>query len=124
MIHKEDVFLIGKLTKAHGLRGEINFQFTNDIWERADSDYLICEVDGILVPFFIEEYRFRSDSTALIKFEDLDNSDAVQMLVNSTGGTGYIHESVNKDNDRIFSRAWFAWANSLFAYLILEKFSE
>ena len=83
MIHKEDVFLIGKLTKAHGLRGEINFQFTNDIWERADSDYLICEVDGILVPFFIEEYRFRSDSTALIKFEDLDNSDAVQMLVNS-----------------------------------------
>lgn len=51
MIHKEDVFLIGKLTKAHGLKGEINFQFTNDIWERADCDYLICEVDGILVPF-------------------------------------------------------------------------
>ena len=83
MIHKEDVFLIGKLTKAHGLKGEINFQFTNDIWERADCDYLICEVDGILVPFFIEEYRFRSDSTALVKLEDLDSSDAVQMLVNS-----------------------------------------
>ena len=69
--------------KAHGLKGEINFQFTDDVWERTDSDYLICDVDGILVPFFIEEYRFRSDSTAIMKFEDLDNADAIQFLVNS-----------------------------------------
>ncbi|MCQ2256717.1 MAG: ribosome maturation factor RimM [Bacteroidaceae bacterium] len=83
MIKKEDVYLIGKITKAHGLKGEINFQFTDDVWDTTDSDYLICEVDGILVPFFIEEYRFRSDSTALVKFEDLDNAEAVQFLVNS-----------------------------------------
>ena len=69
--------------KAHGLKGEINFQFTDDVWDRADCDYIICEVDSILVPFFIEEYRFRSDSTAIMKFEDLDNADAIQFLVNS-----------------------------------------
>lgn len=69
--------------KAHGLKGEINFQFTDDIWDRTDCDYIICEVDGILVPFFIEEYRFRSDSTAIMKFEDIDTIEAVQMLVNS-----------------------------------------
>jgi len=69
--------------KAHGLKGEINFQFTDDIWDRIDCDYIICEVDGILVPFFIEEYRFRSDSTAIMKFEDIDTIEAVQMLVNS-----------------------------------------
>lgn len=71
------------MTKTHGLKGEINFQFTDDVWDRADCDYLICEVDGILVPFFIEEYRFRSDTTAIMKFEDLDSADAVQFLVNS-----------------------------------------
>ena len=43
------------------------------------------------------------------------------MLINSTGGTGYMHESVDKDDDCVYSRPWFAWANSLFAYLILEK---
>lgn len=83
MIRKEDVYQIGKITKAHGLKGEINFQFTDDVWDTIESQYLICEVDGILVPFFMEEYRFRSDSTALVKFEDLDTADAVQFLVNS-----------------------------------------
>lgn len=84
MIKTEDVYQIGRMGKAHGLKGEINFQFTDDVWERTDSDYLICDVDGILVPFFIEEYRFRSDSTAIMKFEDLDSADAIQFLVNST----------------------------------------
>jgi 16S rRNA processing protein RimM len=83
MIKQEEVYQIGRMGKAHGLKGEINFQFTDDVWDKVESDYLICEVDGILVPFFIEEYRFRSDTTAIMKFEDIDTIDAVQMLVNS-----------------------------------------
>lgn len=83
MIRPEDVYQIGRMGKVHGLKGEINFQFTDDVWDRTDSDYIICEVDGILVPFFIEEYRFRSDSTAIMKLEDLESADAVQFLVNS-----------------------------------------
>ena len=82
MIRPEDVYQIGRMGKAHGLKGEINFQFTDDVWDRTDSDYIICEVDGILVPFFIEEYRFRSDSTAIMKLEDIDSIEAAQMLVN------------------------------------------
>ncbi len=47
--------------------------------------------------------------------------ECVRMLTNSTGGTGYIHESVDMDDDTVYSRSWFAWANSLFAYMIIEK---
>jgi 16S rRNA processing protein RimM len=83
MIRKEDVYPIGRMGKAHGLKGDINFMFTDDAWDRAESDHIICEVDGILVPFFIEEYRFRSDTTAIMKLEDIDSLEAVQMLVNS-----------------------------------------
>lgn len=83
MIRQEDVYQIGRMGKAHGLKGEINFQFTDDVWDRAGCDHLICEVDGILVPFFMEEYRFRSDSTAIVKLEDINSIEAVQMLVNS-----------------------------------------
>ena len=83
MIRPEDVYQIGRMGKAHGLKGEINFQFTDDVWDRVESDHIICEVDGILVPFFIEEYRFRSDTTAIMKLEDMTSIEEVQMLVNS-----------------------------------------
>ena len=81
MIRKEDVYQIGRITKTHGLNGEVNFNFTDDIFDREDVEYLIIEIDGILVPFFMEEYRFRSDTTALVKFEDLDSADSVQFLM-------------------------------------------
>jgi meiotically up-regulated gene 157 (Mug157) protein len=35
-------------------------------------------------------------------------------------GTGFIHESFNKDNPASFSRSWFAWANSLFGEFVVE----
>ena len=72
MIKQEEVYHIGRLGKAHGVKGEVSFQFDDDIFDRVDCDYLVLDVDGILVPFFIEEYRFRSDSVALVKFEDID----------------------------------------------------
>lgn len=75
MIRQEDVYRIGQITKVHGLKGEVVFNFVDDIFDRVDCDYLICELDDILVPFFIEEYRFRSDSSALVKFEDMDSSE-------------------------------------------------
>lgn len=81
MIREEDVYKIGALTRVHGLKGEVSFSFTDDVWDRADADYLVLKVDGILVPFFLEEYRFRSDSVALVKFVDLDHVDDVQEYV-------------------------------------------
>lgn len=72
MIRNDEVIRIGQFAKPHGIKGEISLYFTNDIFDRGQSDYLVCDVDGILVPFFIEEYRFKNDSTALIKLEGVD----------------------------------------------------
>ena len=82
MIKKEDVYKIGRIGKAHGVKGEVTFQFDDDVFDRVDAEYLILEIDGILVPFFMEEYRFRSDSTALVKFEDIDTQDRARELTN------------------------------------------
>ena len=73
MIKQEEVFRIGRLGKTHGVKGEVSFQFDDDVFDRVDCDYLVLDIDGILVPFFMEEYRFRSDSVALMKFEDIDS---------------------------------------------------
>lgn len=75
MIREEEVYKIGKLGKTHGIKGELSFLFDDDVFDRVDADYLVLMVDGILVPFFLEEYRFRSDSNAIVKFEDIDTQD-------------------------------------------------
>jgi 16S rRNA processing protein RimM len=56
--------------------------FTDDVFDRVDCPYLVCPMDGILVPFFIEEYRFKSDNVALIKFERIDTSEAASIFTN------------------------------------------
>lgn len=80
MIKQEEVYKIGIFNKPHGIHGELQFTFTDDIFDRADCDYLICRLDGIFVPFFIEEYRFRSDSTALVKLEGIDTAERARMF--------------------------------------------
>lgn len=80
MIKESEVYKIGSITRTHGVRGEVSFTFTDDVWDRADADYLILCIDGILVPFFMEEYRFRSDTTALVKFQDYDSAEEAKEL--------------------------------------------
>lgn len=80
MIKEENIYQIGRLGKTHGVRGEISFLFDDDVFDRVDADYLILKVDGIFVPFFIEEYRFRNDTTAIIKFEGVDSQERAREL--------------------------------------------
>lgn len=82
MIRKEEVYKIGMFNKPHGVHGEVLFSFTDDVFDRVDADYLVCLLDGILVPFYIEEYRFRSDCTALMKLEGIDTAERARMLTN------------------------------------------
>ena len=80
MIKEEKVYKIGKLGKTHGVKGEISFLFDDDVFDRVDADYLVLMIDGILVPFFMEEYRFRSDTTAIVKFEGIDTQERAREL--------------------------------------------
>ena len=45
-------------------------------------------------------------------------------LMNTDAGTGFMHESFHKDDPSNFTRAWFAWQNTLFGELILKLMSE
>jgi len=99
MIREEEVYQIGKLGKTHGVKGEISFLFDDDVFDRVDADYLILKVDGIFVPFFIEEYRFKSDANAIVKFEDIDTQERAKEL---TGCEVYFpRELADSDDDSI-----------------------
>ena len=96
MIKEEDVYKIGRLGKTHGVRGEISFLFDDDVCDRTDADYLILRVDGILVPFFIEEYRFKSDANAIVKFDGIDTQERAREL---TGCDVYFPRSLAEGDE-------------------------
>ena len=45
---------------------------------------------------------------------------SLRMLRDTTARTHFVHESFHKDNPADYTRAWFAWANTLFGELILH----
>lgn len=94
MIRQEEVFKIGRIGKPHGVKGEVSLMFEDDVFDRVDADYLVLLIDGILVPFFFEEYRFKSDETALVKFCDIDTKEQAQEL---TGCDVYFSRKLSED---------------------------
>ncbi len=81
MIRSEEVFQIGRLTRTHGVQGEMELQFTDDAFDRGTADYVVLLIDGIFVPFFFEEYRFKNHDAALIKFEEVHSEVEARPLV-------------------------------------------
>ncbi len=61
---------------------------------------------------------------ALTSTDDAEISRCLKTLQNTTAGTGFMHESFNKDNPNKYTRAWFAWANTIFGELILKVYKE
>lgn len=57
---------------------------------------------------------------ALTSTDDGEIRHALTMLKASSAGTGFMHESYNKDDAVKFTRPWFAWANTLFGELVLK----
>jgi 16S rRNA processing protein RimM len=82
MIKQEELIKIGQFRKPHGIKGEIAFDFSNDAFDESDCPFLICEMDGIFVPFRLEEYRFKSNSSALVKLKNIDSEAKVKPLAN------------------------------------------
>ncbi len=96
MVTEEDVYKIGIITKLHGVRGEVVFSFTDDVWDRVETEYLFVRVEGLLVPFFLEEYRFRNDTTALLKFQRIDTPEAAHELC---GGEVFFPHSLRPEDE-------------------------
>lgn len=81
MIKKEQLIEIGFVQKAHGLKGELNVSVCDPVFDEVKKcPYLVCCIDGIFVPFFIADYRWRSDSVILLQFDDVDSQENAQMF--------------------------------------------
>jgi uncharacterized protein len=57
---------------------------------------------------------------AMTSSDPAEISQCLKWLKLSSAGSGFMHESIDKDDPKQFSRAWFAWVNNLFGELIIK----
>src|SRR3569833_2979912 len=57
---------------------------------------------------------------ALTSTDDKEITMCFKWLKGTHAGTGFMHESFNKNNPADFTRKWFAWANTLFGELVIK----
>ena len=61
---------------------------------------------------------------ALTSTSDDEVAAMLRTLKSTDAGTGFMHEAFDKDDPTDYTRAWFAWANTLFGELILTVLEE
>lgn len=84
MIRQSDIRPVGRFLKTHGVGGELVAAYTtaDAPWEHMRC--LVVELDGIPVPFFIENDRPKGAATDLLKLADIDTEAEAAALCGHT----------------------------------------
>jgi len=80
MIVADDLIKAGRVAKPHGIKGEMTVVSDIDLLAH-ETPYLVLDIDGIFVPFFIESLRSKG-SDFLIRFK---RAESVAQLRDITG---------------------------------------
>lgn len=113
MILPDEIAPIGYIHKQHGVQGELTILFTVDI-QQFDSEFLILEIEGIFVPFFIKNKLIKKDRSALITFEGISSVEKSKKLI---GKTIYLP----KQDIRIAEETPQSPIHELIGYVIIDK---
>jgi 16S rRNA processing protein RimM len=113
MIHPDDLFPIGYIHKQHGVQGELKILFTVDL-QSFEHDFVILEIEGIFVPFFIINKLIKKDRSALVTFEGISSIEKSKKLI---GKTIYLL----KEDVQIASEPSQSPIHELIGYTIFDK---
>lgn len=84
MITNDQLTAAGKFLKAHGIKGELNASLTVEPDYFDSYDCIVCMVDGIAVPFFIESVRSKGSASVLMKLDGICSETAAMQFVGET----------------------------------------
>ena len=77
-----DYFYIGYISRTRGLKGEVQLFFEFDDYESLELDNtLFLQLEGKLVPYFVERAKLLPNRTAYLVFDDVDHIDLAVPLV-------------------------------------------
>lgn len=84
MINLTDCIEIGRFTRSHGYKGDLILKLKGfNFDEIIDMEWVFVLIDGLPVPFFIENFSERSTDSILVKIEDVDSIDKTPELINT-----------------------------------------
>ncbi len=78
----EGYFHLGKIAKLHGYKGEVSLFL--DVTNPADYNQLkrvFVDVDGVLIPFFIDQLKPKNKGFVAVKFQDINEEIAAKKLL-------------------------------------------
>ena len=68
---KEDCYFLGKITRRHGLAGNVILKLdTDQPSQYKNLDSIFVEINGLLVPFFVEKTAFSKQDALNISFKN------------------------------------------------------
>ena len=71
IMKKEDCYFLGKITRTHGLQGNVVLKLDTDQPEMYNKlDSIFVEVNGLLVPFFVEKQQWQKSDTKIMTFKN------------------------------------------------------
>ena len=80
-MNKDTCYLLGQITKLHGLSGEVTAFFDVDVPEEYEElESVFVDINNKLVPFFIE-YLEVTPKKIILKFEDTNSAEAAEKLI-------------------------------------------
>lgn len=115
MIKQDEVFKIGRFAKPHGIKGELALLTSSDVFDDVEEDlYVVCDIDGIFVPFYIEEYRYKGDAVILVKLEYVNNEESAREFTNRDV---YFPLDAVEESDLVGDMTW----DSFIGYKVIDK---
>ena len=112
MITNEQVISIGRITRTHGKRGEIQCLTSNEYWDNADATFLILSINNILVPFRVLDWRGKGSDSLIFQLDHITDELEAQQLI---GHHAYMLKSDISEEDEILP----TW-QSLLGYQVID----
>lgn len=81
-MNKADCFHLGYVAKLHGFKGEVSlFLDVTNPEDYTTLDALFIEINGQLIPFFIESFKLKNKGFAAVRLEGVDNENDARLLL-------------------------------------------
>jgi 16S rRNA processing protein RimM len=112
MITTDQVISIGRITRTHGKRGEIQCLTSNEYWDNADATFLIVNINNILVPFRVLDWRSKGSDSLIFQLDRITDEQTALPLI---GCQAYMLASDLSEEDEILP----TW-QSLMGYEVID----
>lgn len=112
MITPQEVIRIGTITRPHGKQGEVQCLMQNECWDNADATFLILNIQHILTPFRVEDWRGKGSDSLIFRLAGVDSEQKAQPLIGTE--VFMLRRDVQEDSEEL--PTW----QSLIGYRVID----